>query len=164
MYQDKKVTIVVAAADNGVIANQGKIPWDLPLDMQRFHELTMGGSVIMGRKTLQIIGHPLDRRQNIILSKKGAHAIDGVDLGGEQIWVTVNLRSAIGLAEHEVFVIGGQKAYKEALEFADVIELTRVHMSPAGDKSFHFDESQWDLVKEDRAASRYSFLTYHRKP
>lgn len=163
MYLDKKISIIVSVSDNGIISHKGELPWDpIPQDLERFNRLTMGASVVMGRKTLQAIGKPLDRRQNIILSKKGASAIEGVDLGGEQIWVNNSLRGAVGVAMHDVFVIGGNKAFKEALEIADMIYLTRVHQRCAGDKRFDFDDTQWDLLgTEDHDG--FSFITYKRK-
>lgn len=163
MYLDKKVSIIVSVSDNGIISHKGELPWSpIPEDLERFNKITQGQSVIMGRKTLQAIGKPLDRRQNIVLSKKGAGAIENVDMGGEIIWVNNSLRGAVGVAEHDVFVIGGNKAFKEALEIADVLYVTRVHQRCAGDKRFDFDEEQWKLIENDKRDG-FSFLTYIRK-
>jgi dihydrofolate reductase len=161
MYLDKKISIIVAVADNGVIGNKGELPWNIPEDLARFHEITLGGSVIMGRKTLESIGHPLTMRQNIILSKKGAAAIQNVELGDQKIWVTNSLKGAIGLAENTVFVIGGQKAYKEAIEFADTVYLTRVHQKCAGDRFFKFEDEGWKIT-EEIAGNGYTFYKYER--
>lgn len=162
MYLDKKINIVVSVSSNGIISHKGELPWPLIMeDLERFHELTMGKSVIMGRKTIETFGKPLDRRQNIVLTKKGAHSID-VELGGEIIWANNSLKGAIGVAEHDVFVIGGQKAFKEALEIADTIHMTLVHERCAGDRRFDFDESQWEIAKREDH-ERFSFITYTRK-
>lgn len=162
MYLDKKVSIIVSVADNGVISHNGSVPWDIPDDVARFHELTLGQSVVMGRKTLQAIGSPLTMRQNIILTKKGAAMIEGVDLGDQKIWATNSVKGAIGIAEHDVFVIGGMKAYKEALEFADTIYLTRVHQKCAGDRFFKFEEEGWKVTEEIKHDG-YTFFTYVRE-
>ena len=61
------ISIVAAVSRNGVIGKDGGIPWDLPEDMAFFKRLTMGGTVIMGRKTYESIGHPLLGRKNIII-------------------------------------------------------------------------------------------------
>lgn len=161
MYLDKKISIIVSVADNGVISNKGSVPWEIPEDAVRFHELTLGQSVVMGRKTLQAIGSPLTMRQNIILTKKGAAAIEGVELGDQKIWVANSLKGAIGVAEHDVFVIGGQKAYKEAIEFADTVYLTRVHQKCAGDRFFKFEEEGWKVTAEFEG-NGYTFYKYER--
>ena len=65
-------TIVVAASLNGVIGRGDTLPWHLRSDLQRFKRLTMGQTLLMGRKTYQSIGRPLPGRQTIVLSRKGA--------------------------------------------------------------------------------------------
>lgn len=65
-------TIVVAASRNGVIGRGDALPWHLRSDLQRFKRLTMGQTLLMGRKTYQSIGRPLPGRQTIVLSKNGA--------------------------------------------------------------------------------------------
>jgi dihydrofolate reductase len=72
------ISLIVAAADNGVIGRSGKMPWHIPSDLKTFRRLTLGRPVIMGRKTFQSIGKPLDGRLNIVISRDLALAIPGV--------------------------------------------------------------------------------------
>ena len=62
--------MIVAVAENGVIGNQGDMPWRLPGDLAHFKEITMGCPVIMGRRTWSSIGRPLPGRKNIVLSRQ----------------------------------------------------------------------------------------------
>ena len=73
------IAFVVAAAQNGVIGRDGQLPWRLPSDLKRFRQLTLGKPVIMGRKTYQSIGKPLDGRDNIVLSRQSDFRASGVD-------------------------------------------------------------------------------------
>ncbi|MEL6292506.1 MAG: dihydrofolate reductase, partial [Pseudomonadota bacterium] len=57
-----RITIVVAAARNGVIGRDGQLPWSIPSDLKTFRRLTLDRPIIMGRKTFAAIGRPLDRR------------------------------------------------------------------------------------------------------
>ena len=59
-----RIAFVVAVAENGVIGRDGELPWRLPTDLKRFRKLTLGKPVIMGRKTYESIGKPLDGRDN----------------------------------------------------------------------------------------------------
>ena len=64
-----RIAFVVAVAENGVIGRDGELPWRLPSDLKTFRRLTMGKPVIMGRKTFQSIGKPLDGRDNIVVTR-----------------------------------------------------------------------------------------------
>ncbi len=64
--EDCIVSLIVAIADNGVIGRDGGLPWRLSSDLKRFRKLTMGHPLIMGRKTFQSIGKPLDGRDSIV--------------------------------------------------------------------------------------------------
>src|SRR5476649_2734036 len=60
---------IAAMSENRVIGNQGKIPWHIPEDFRWFKHKTMGGTLIMGRKTFESIGKPLSGRKTLILSR-----------------------------------------------------------------------------------------------
>lgn len=119
----KAVALVVAAAENGVIGRDNDLPWRIPSDLARFKALTMGGTLIMGRRTFQSIGRPLPGRRTIVVTST---AIDGVEHAG-------SLAEAIARAQSEVFLVGGANIYAEGLAHADRIYLTRVHARPDGD-------------------------------
>jgi dihydrofolate reductase len=131
------VVLVVAAARNGIIGADGGLPWRLKSDLRRFRKLTMGKPVIMGRKTYESIGRPLDGRDNIVISTRPDFAPTGVIVVRS---FDAALEVARGLSQGtgagEICVIGGGVVFREALAVADRILLTEVLAEPRGDVSF----------------------------
>jgi len=165
-----KLSMIVAMAQNRVIGRNNKLPWYLPEDLKYFKRVTMGKPIIMGRKTYESIGRPLPGRPNIILSRSGFEAPEGVH-------VVATLDEARELAESlglisgydEVMIIGGAQIYQMAFEQCDRFYLTEVHSEVEGDAYFpEFDRSQWQEVgREDFKADGpnpydYSFLVLDR--
>ncbi len=154
------LSIIVAADLNNVIGAGNKLLWNLPDDMKHFRELTKGHPVIMGRKTHESIGRALPGRQNIVISRRKDLTIDGCD-------VVDSLDRAIELVKDdptgEVFIIGGGEIYKQAMDRADRIYLTRVHGKFTGDTFFpEIDPKMWKEVEREEYTSnekhQYSFL------
>jgi dihydrofolate reductase len=157
-----EIVLIVAAAANGVIGKNSRIPWRLPQDMKRFKTLTLGHTVVMGRKTWDSLPdkkRPLPGRRNIVLTRQGYWKAEGA--------ITVrNLGEATDSATGSVFVIGGGEIYRIALPLATRIELTEVHQQFDGDAFFSLDRSQWhESSREDHITQdglRYSFVTLAR--
>jgi dihydrofolate reductase len=132
-----RIAFVVAVAENGVIGRDGKLPWRLPTDLKRFRKLTLGKPMIMGRKTYESIGKPLDGRDSIVVTRQR-------DLAAAGVHVATSVEEAIDLGRElaekrgvdEVMVIGGEGIFRAALADADRIYLTLVHGTPAGDTRF----------------------------
>ncbi len=128
-----KITLIVAAAENDVIGRDGQLPWKIRSDLRLFRRLTMGKPVVMGRKTFESIGKPLDGRDNIIVTRNADFVAAG-------IVVTTSVSDAIDEARRlalekgadEVMIIGGAEIFRETLTIADRIYLTRVHGKPGG--------------------------------
>jgi len=132
-----EIALVVAVADNGVIGRDGQLPWHVSSDLKFFRKTTFGKPVVMGRKTFQSIGKPLDGRPNIVVSRDPDFAPQGV-------YVFPNLDDALEIAralaadlgQDEIAVIGGAQIYAATMHHADRIYLTRIHASPEGDARF----------------------------
>ncbi len=143
---DKRVVMVAAVADNGVIGLDGDIPWSLPEDLKHFRATTKGNSVVMGRRTYESIGHPLPFRSNIVVTRQTDWTADGV-------LVAHSVADAIAMAadfEGDVMVIGGAQVYDAAMPFADVQVLTEVHLSPEGDTFYpDFERAEWTETKRE---------------
>ncbi len=159
------ISLVVAAAENGVIGKNGGLPWRLPADLKFFKALTTGHTVIMGRKTLDEIKSPLPNRRNIVISRTPKLQVAGVERAG-----SLDEAFALGIGETEVFVIGGAEIYRLALPRADRVYLTRVHAQVDGDTKFpSMVESDWTLAHDERHeadqhhAFAYSFRRYDRR-
>lgn len=159
-----RVSLVVAAAENGVIGAGNQLPWRLPDDLKRFKALTMGKPILMGRKTFESIGKPLPGRKNIVISRRSDLELAGCVVVGS---IAQALDAAAGA--DELAVIGGAEVYGQALSFADVIHLTRVHATISGDAAFPtLDRAQWNerIVErhpaDDRHAFAFSFIELER--
>jgi dihydrofolate reductase len=127
----QRVSLIVAMDPNRVIGNEGKLPWHLPAELQRFKALTMGHHLIMGRKTWQSIGRPLPGRTSIVLTRDPAYRAPGA-------LVATSLEAALALAapDAEPFIIGGAQVFRDALPLAHRIYLTRVQREYHGDVFF----------------------------
>lgn len=140
-----RIAFVVAVSENGVIGRAGQLPWRMPTDLKRFRKLTVGKPVVMGRKTYESIGKPLDNRDNIVVSRQPGYNPPGVS-------VVATVAEAIALgrtladqrAADEVSVIGGAEVFRTALPLADRVYLTLVHAKPDGDVVLEpFDPKIW---------------------
>lgn len=153
------LTLIAAVARNGVIGRGGKLPWDLPEDRAHFHSSTRGHAVIMGRRTWDETGQPLEGRRNIVVSRAGQVSGAGREVVG-------SLAEALALArtsDPSPFVIGGAQLFQQALPLATRILLTEVDLEVEGDTVFPpFDHRDW-LVSESRPGDRATYVTYERR-
>jgi dihydrofolate reductase len=160
-----QLSIIAAVAENGVIGRDGDMPWKLSTDLKRFKAITTGKPVVMGRKTFVSIGRPLPSRLNIVVTRDGGFAPDGVT-------VVPDLDAALAAAKDaaEVMVIGGGEIYRAFLDRADRLYITHVAATPEGDTRFpDIDPETWEAISSedvpagpsDTAASR--FTTYARR-
>jgi dihydrofolate reductase len=125
------ISIIAAMSENRVIGNRGKIPWNIPADRRRFRDLTMGHTVLMGRRTFEAIGRPLEGRRNIVLSRRAGYQASGCIVAS-----TFGEALRICSDAEQVFICGGGGVYLEALPLAEDIYLTLVHMVCEGDAFF----------------------------
>lgn len=139
------INIIAAYNQNSVIGKDGQIPWHLLDDLQHFKEVTKGHPVIMGRKTHESIGQLLVGRRNIIVTRQDVyHPVDVSDV----VFVVSSLDEAIDAAQkedEEIFIIGGEEIYRQAIPLADRMYLTYVFSdSQQGDTYFpDFELSDW---------------------
>lgn len=145
---DAVVCFVVAVAENGVIGRDGGLPWRLSSDLKRFRQLTMGKPIVMGRKTYDSIGKPLDGRENIVITSDATFAPPGVVVArSAEEALRLAATAARRLDVSEIMVIGGAQLYAALLGAAGRIYLTRVHCSIEGDTHFPaLDEGAWREV------------------
>jgi dihydrofolate reductase len=142
-----RLTLVVAVADNGVIGRNQTLPWRLPDDLKRFKGLTLGKPVLMGRRTWSSLGRPLPGRDNLVLTRDREFSRLPAAHGA---LVVHTLAEALARCPGfpEIAVIGGAEVYREALPFAERIEITRVHAEVAGDTWFPaLAPEEWQSVR-----------------
>lgn len=138
------LSIIAAVAHNGVIGRDGKMLWYLPSELSRFMCITNNSPIIMGKKTFDLIGHPLPDRINIVITKD-------FDFKKESVITSHSLNEALKLAEdtkeEEIFIIGGEKLYKDTIDMASRIYLTSILADYQGDAFFpKIDFSQWHVI------------------
>lgn len=153
------IALIAAVAKNHVIGIDGRMPWDIPEDLEHFKRLTTGKVVIMGRKTHEEIGRPLPERKNIILSKsRKFDAENCVTVSG----IEEALREA---GDRDIFVIGGEAVFRMFLPMADVLYLTEIEREYEGDTFFPpFSPSEFEKHIERRSEHPvpHSYVTYRR--
>mgnify|MGYP000645706018 CR=1 FL=1 len=159
------ITIIVAAAQNDAIGKGNKLIWHLSDDLKRFKNLTNGHFIIMGRKTFESFPKPLPNRTHVVISRQTDYKVP------EGVIVVNSLDSALDIAKTDAqpFVIGGGEIYKQAMNIADKIELTRVHENFEADTFFpKIDTAVWKETantlhqKDDKHKHEFSFLTYEK--
>lgn len=163
--KNQTLTIIAAAAENDALGKDNDLVWHLPNDFKRFKKLTTGHHIIMGRKTFESFPEPLPNRIHVVITRDKNYKKFGAV-------VVHSLREALELAKNDdqPYIIGGGEIYKQSLEYADKIELTRVHAEVTADTFFpHIDEHKWELIneehnpKDDKHEFAYTYLTYIRK-
>lgn len=159
------LTLIAAAAENNALGKDNDLVWHLPDDFKRFKKLTSGHFIIMGRKTFESFPKPLPNRTHIVITKQR-------DYHPKEIIVVHSLEAALELVKNDKqpFIIGGGEIYRQSMEIADRIELTRVHGSFEADTFFpEIDENKWKLVaeeyhpKDEKHNYAFTYLTYDRK-
>jgi dihydrofolate reductase len=164
------IIIVAAVAENGVIGRGNALPWRLKSDMAHFRALTMGKPVLLGRKTFQSIGKPLNGRTTIVISRDENFSAPGIA-------VAPNFEAALATARGDalrrnagaIVVAGGADIYAQALPRATRLVITEVHKRVDGDAHFPaIDPKLWRETTrsehkpgpQDDAA--FTFVTYER--
>ena len=164
-----QIAIIVAVSKNGVIGKDNQLIWRLSDDLKNFKRLTTGHVVVMGRKTFDSIGKPLPNRINVVISRQK-------DLQIEGCLIANSLENAFGIArknakhDEEIFVIGGEDIYRQALPFSDRVYCTEVEAVVEGDAHFApLDMKVWfELLRDNFSANEkneynFSFAIYERK-
>ena len=162
----KNLTLIAAASENDVIGKDNQLVWHLSDDLKRFKNLTSQHCMIMGRKTFESFSQPLPNRTHIVISRQQNY---NAPLG---VIVVHTIEDALKAAKNDTqpFIIGGGEIYKQALPYADKIELTRVHERFDGDTFFpKIDATVWKETENRRHEKdmdhnhSFSFITYERR-
>jgi dihydrofolate reductase len=155
-----RISIIVAAAANGVIGSGNALPWRLPADLRRFKRLTMGHHLVVGRRTWDSIGRPLPGRKMIVVSRSRPQLPAGVARADSFEAAAAMARDA---GEDELFVAGGAAIYALALPSAHRLYLTRVLSTVEGDVFLPpIDFEDWTLSTSDDGTVDEESLLPHR--
>ena len=138
---DSGLTALVAITPAGVIGRDGDMPWKLSSDLRRFKKLTLGGVLIMGRKTYDSIGRPLPGRQTIVITRDPNWSVDGVSTAGSPA------EALEMVAGRPSYVVGGAEIYRQLLPKCQTLLLTRVLADIDGDTTLDLDLSGFEVVE-----------------
>ncbi len=143
---EQEIAIVVAIAQHNAIGVGGDLPWHLPADLRRFKQITMGHSIVMGRKTYESIGRLLPGRTTVVITSQNDYSIDGAT-------VVHSLEEAFEAVagDRTPFIVGGGAIYRQALPHVKKIYLTRVDAELDADTFFpHIDWAEWELIESEK--------------
>ena len=161
------VSLVWAQSRNGTIGAGGRLPWHLPEDLAHFRTLTTGGTVLMGRSTWDALPdrfRPLPGRTNLVLTRRPGWGATGAE-------VMHSLEDAFtACGERDLWVIGGSDVFEQAVNHADVLEVTEINADFEGDTDAPRIPSGWVVGVADppngwrtsESGLEYRFLRYTR--
>ena len=167
--------MIAAIGKNNALGKDNTLLWSMPADMKHFRDTTRGHTVIMGRKTFESLpGGPLPKRENIVVTRDRSYIRPG-------IVVMHSLPEALRYAaleqgkhfeekqeETEIFIIGGGELYKQGMDFANKLYITRIDDSPEADTFFPEIGPEWNEVSRDEHQPdaehkfAYTFLVYKK--
>lgn len=158
------VSFLLAMGLNREIGKDNKLPWRLPADLAYVKQLTMGHTLLMGRKTYESIGKPLPGRNNVIMTRDANYRPEGCMV----VHTVEEALAAYG--DEELFVFGGAEIYRLFMPYADKLYITRIAQSFAADTYFpELDGREWELVSsrqgvtDEKNPYTYYFEVYTRK-
>ena len=164
------LNIIVACTDKeNVIGKDNKLPWNLPEDLQHFKEITMGKTIVMGRKTFESLPKVLPGRHHIVLTRNSDYKVNNPNV--EVVTGNINnIFKKMKYSEDEYFIIGGAEIYKTGIKFADKIYLTRIYEHIAGDAYFpKIEDKFWNkscmsqIIVSKQSGIIFGYEEYYRR-
>jgi len=162
----KPISIIVAIASNYAIGKDNDLLWHISDDLKRFKRITSGHTVVMGKNTFfSLPFRPLPKRRNIVLTDIAGEQIEGCEMA-------YSIEESIELmdSDKENFIMGGGSIYKQFLEIAQKLYITRVHQDFDADVFFpKIDESIWKRTEkiyknpEKEGSFSFSYEVWERK-
>ncbi|MDM1245910.1 MULTISPECIES: dihydrofolate reductase [Acinetobacter] len=168
-FKNLEVVHVVAMDQQRCIGKGNDLPWHISADLKHFKEITQGGVVVMGRKTLESMGRALPKRVNWVITRDPNWSFEGVK-------TATSIEQALTLAIADVqasekpetlFIIGGGEIFTQTIAIADRLELTHVELNVQGDA--HYPEIPNEFKKiaseqhiDDKTGIAFEFATYQK--
>ena len=159
------ITIIAAVAANRAIGYENKLLYWLPNDLKRFKALTTGHTIIMGRRTFESLPKgALPNRRNVVLSRTST------DFAGCDCYASLNEALAHCQKDEDIYIIGGESVYEQAMPLADRLSLTEIHDTPTNADAFFPEYNDWTEVAreehttDEKHQQKYAFVDYIRKP
>ena len=168
-FQNLEIVHVVAMDQQRCIGKNNDLPWHISADLKHFKEITQGGVVVMGRKTLESMGRTLPKRVNWVITRDTNWSFEGTK-------VAYSIEEALAQAVADVkasekpdsiFVIGGGEIFKQTMNIADCLELTHVELDVQGDAYYpeipvEFKKVASEQHIDDKTGIAFEFATYRK--
>ena len=153
-----ELAIIVAMTDKRVIGLDGKLPWHLTEELKLFKKLTQNSSLIMGRRTFESIGSPLEGRKMIVLSRSVPQ------INGVSVCQTITEALALGMkAKMPIFILGGREVYQRTLPIACTLHISWIKKPHHGNVYFpDFNFLRWEEC-ERQDYNEFVYVKYLRR-
>lgn len=168
-FQNLEVVHVVAMDQRNCIGKGNDLPWHISADLKHFKEITQGGVVVMGRKTLESMGRTLPKRVNWVITRDQNWAFDGTKVAYTIEDALTQAVADVHASEkpNSIFIIGGGEIFKQTLDLADRLELTHVELDVQGDAHYPVVPSEFNKVAseqhiDDKTGIAFEFATYRK--
>lgn len=162
-----EIILVAAVAENNALGKNNAMIWHLPDDFKHFKSLTTGHFILMGRKTFETFPKPLPNRTHLIISRNTNYQVP------ENCFVFQSINEAIKFTENKnqdkLFVIGGGEIYKQTIDLATELSITKVFESFEADAYFpEIDKNSWKSVEvihheiDEKHNYAFDIITYKK--
>ena len=173
MKNPNNISIIAAIDKNRAIGYKNRLLCYLPADLRHFKELTLGHTVIMGRKTFESLPNgALPNRRNIVVSRRKLNLSSNSSLPeNTSLFIKKSIAEALDFAKNDekIFIIGGESVYRATIDIADTLYITQIDGEFTADKFFpEIDFKIWkekerfDFQKDEKNRYNFSFITYEK--
>ncbi|MCF9033457.1 dihydrofolate reductase [Acinetobacter nectaris] len=138
-FKNIEIVHVVAMDRQQCIGKNNDLPWHLPADLKHFKEITQGGVIIMGRKTLESMGRALPKRMNWVITRDASWQFDGVKTASSIEEALENSLDDVANSTQpsKVFIIGGGEIFTQTINIADCLELTHIDLAVESGNAYY---------------------------
>ena len=168
-FQNLEIVHVVAMDQQRCIGKNNDLPWHISADLKHFKEITQGGVVVMGRKTLESMGRTLPKRVNWVITRDTNWSFEGTKVAHSIEDALAQAVADVKASEKPdaIFVIGGGEIFKQTMNIADCLELTHVELDVQGDAYYPEIPAEFKKVAseqhiDDKTGIAFEFATYRK--
>ena len=168
-FQNLEIVHVVAMDQQRCIGKNNDLPWHISADIKHFKEITQGGVVVMGRKTLESMGRTLPKRVNWVITRDSNWSFEGTKVAHSIEDALAQAVADVKASEKPdaIFVIGGGEIFKQTMNIADCLELTHVELDVQGDAYYpeipvEFKKVASEQHIDDKTGIAFEFATYRK--
>lgn len=159
------LSLIVATTEEGVIGKEGTLAWRIPKDLQYFKKVTMGKTMVMGRKTFESLPGMLPGRKHVVLTRNRDLSFP------EGVEVLHDLEEVLKYRDlsEEVMIIGGGELFQYFVPYCEKLYITYVKKEFQGDTYFPLDkltdfvEIHSETALDEHSGIELDFTVYQKK-